>query len=1051
MVEKLVQISLRNRFFVLIAAAGLFAWGIFSVRNNPIDAIPDLSENQVIVFTEWMGRSPQLIEDQVTYPLVSNLQGIPKVKNIRGSSMFGMSFVYVIFEDNTDIYWARTRVLERLNFAQRLLPGGVTPTLGPDGTGVGHIFWYHLDAPGMDLGEQRALQDWYVKFALQTVPGVSEVASFGGFGKQYQVNIDPYKLNYYNVPLMDVLNAIRNNNSDVGGRKFEMSDMAYIVRGLGYLKKTEDIENIPVGNYGSVPVRVKDVASVQMGGDLRLGIFDMDGTGEVVGGIVVMRYGENADNVIKAVKKKMAEVEKGLPAGVKFRVSYDRSELIEAAIESVKGTLTEEMIAVSIVVLLFLFHWRSALIILIQLPISVAIGFILLEAFGLSSNIMSLTGIALAIGVVVDDGIVMVENAYRHLAEATWAKTFAERLSVIEKSCKQVGPGVFFSTIVTIASFLPVFLLTGMEGKLFSPLAWTKTFILLVDAFLAITLTPVLIALILKGRLKPESANPITHFLEKLYTPVLKLCLRWRKTTLAIMLVALLVSIPMIMRLGTEFMPPLDEGSLLFMPVTLPDVSNSEVKRLLQVQDKIIASVPEVSHVLGKAGRANTATDNSPISMIETIILLKPKSEWRAGLTKNDIINEMNAKLQIPGVVNGWTQPIINRINMLSTGIRTDVGLKVYGQNLDTIYSVAQLLKKELEGIEGVKDLYVEPITGGKYIDIVVKRAEIGRYGLSVDDVNMLVESALGGMVLTTTIEGRQRFTVNARFAQDFRNNLDALRRLQLQTARYGPIPLEAVADVRISEGPPMINSENAMLRGTVLFNVRERDLGGTVQEAQRKLDAAVKQLPKGYYIEWSGQWENQIRASRTLRLILPIVLVIIFFVLYATYHSVKEALITMITVPFALIGGVYMVYFYGVNLSVAVAVGFIALFGMAIETAMLMTIYLNEAMQRLVAEKGNSNETITNADIREWVIWGAAKRLRPKLMTVSVSLFGLIPILWATGVGSDVMLPITLPLIGGTISSTLYVLLVTPVVFEMTKERELRRQGKIEVYDVQE
>jgi len=1051
MVEKLVQISLRNRLLVLMAAAGLFAWGIYSVRNNPIDAIPDLSENQVIVFTEWMGRSPQLIEDQVTYPLVSNLQGIPKVKNIRGSSMFGMSFVYVIFEDNTDIYWARTRVLERLNFAQRLLPEGATPSLGPDGTGVGHIFWYHLDAPGMDLGEQRALQDWYVKFALQTVPGVSEVASFGGFGKQYQVNIDPYKLNYYDVPLMDVLNAIRSNNNDVGGRKFEMSDMAYIVRGLGYLKKTEDIENIPVGNYGSVPVRVKDVANVQMGGDLRLGIFDMDGKGEVVGGIVVMRYGENADNVIKAVKKKMAEVEKGLPDGAKFKVSYDRSELIEAAIESVKGTLIEEMVAVSVVVLLFLFHWRSALIILIQLPISVAVGFILLEAFGLSSNIMSLTGIALAIGVVVDDGIVMVENAYRHLAEATWAKTFAERLTVIEKACKQVGPGVFFSTIVTIASFLPVFLLTGMEGKLFSPLAWTKTFILLVDAFLAITLTPVLILLILKGKLKPESANPITRFLEKLYTPVLKLCLRWRKTTLAVMLIALAVSIPMMMRLGTEFMPPLDEGSLLFMPVTLPDVSNSEVKRLLQVQDKLIAGVPEVSHVLGKAGRANTATDNSPISMIETIILLKPKSEWRAGLSKNDIINELNAKLQIPGVVNGWTQPIINRINMLSTGIRTDVGLKVYGQNLDTIYSVAQLLKKELEGIEGVKDLYVEPITGGKYIDIVVKREEIGRYGLSVDDVNMLVESALGGMVLTTTVEGRQRFTVNARFAQDFRNNLDALRRLQVQTARYGPIPLEAVADVRISEGPPMINSENAMLRGTVLFNVRERDLGGTVQEAQQKLDAAVKQLPKGYYIEWSGQWENQIRASQTLKLILPIVLVIIFFVLYMTYHSVKEALITMITVPFALIGGVYMVYFYGANLSVAVAVGFIALFGMAIETAMLMTIYLNEAMQRLVEEKGNSRETITNADIREWVIWGAAKRLRPKLMTVSVSLFGLIPILWATGVGSDMMLPITIPLIGGTISSTIYVLLVTPVVFEMTKERELRRQGKIEVYDVQE
>jgi Cu(I)/Ag(I) efflux system membrane protein CusA/SilA len=626
-----------------------------------------------------------------------------------------------------------------------------------------------------------------------------------------------------------------------------------------------------------------------------------------------------------------------------------------------------------------------------------------------------------------------------------------ERLDIIERSSKQVGPGVFFSTIVTIASFLPVFLLTGMEGKLFSPLAWTKTFILIVDAFLAITLTPVLITLILKGRFRPESSNPITHFLEKLYTPVLKLCLKWSKTTIVINLILLAVSIPMLMRIGTEFMPPLDEGALLFMPVTLPDVSNAEVKRILQVQDKIISSVPEVSHVLGKAGRANTATDNSPISMIETIILLKPKDEWRKDLTKNDIIEELNAKLQIPGVVNGWTQPIINRINMLSTGIRTDVGLKVYGQNLDTIYSVAQMLKVQLNGIDGIKDLYVEPITGGKYIDIVVKREEIGRYGLSVDDVNMVLESALGGMVLTTTIEGRQRFTVNARFAQDFRNNLEGLRRLQVQTAGYGPIPLEAIADVRISEGPPMINSENAMLRGTVLFNVRERDLGSTVQEAMKKLDNAAVKLPKGYFIEWSGQWENQIRASKTLKMILPIVLVIIFFVLYITYHSVKEALLTMITVPFALIGGVFMVYFYGVNLSVAVVVGFIALFGMAIETAMLMTIYLNEAMQRLVAEKGNSRETISNADIREWVIWGAAKRLRPKLMTVSVSLFGLVPVLWATGVGSDVMLPIVLPLLGGTISSTIYVLLVTPVFFEMTRVRELKRQGKIEVYDVKE
>ena len=629
--------------------------------------------------------------------------------------------------------------------------------------------------------------------------------------------------------------------------------------------------------------------------------------------------------------------------------------------------------------------------------------------------------------------------------------TSEEKMDIIETSSKQVGPGVFYSTIIVVTSFLPVFLLTGMEGKLFSPLAWTKTFILLIDAVLAITLMPVLISFFLKGRLKPESANPITRTLEKVYTPILKVCLKWRKTTIAINIVALTVGIVMMTRLGSEFMPPLDEGSLLFMPVTLPDVSNSEAKRLLQVQDKLISTVPEVSHVLGKAGRANTATDNSPISMIETIILLKPKNEWRKGKSKDDIINELNAKLQIPGITNGWTQPIINRINMLSTGIRTDVGLKVYGQNLDSIYSFAQTLKKELEGIEGVKDLYVEPITGGKYIDIVIKREEIGRYGLSVDDVNAVIESALGGMKLTTTIEGRQRFSVNARYGQDFRSNLSDLKRLQVQTMNFGPIPLEAVADIKLSDGPPMINSENAMLRGTVLFNVRERDLGSTVKEAQQKLNQMTAKLPKGYFLEWSGQWENQIRANRTLKTILPIVIIIIFMILYFTYHSFKEAIVTMITVPFALIGGVFMVYFYGVNLSVAVAVGFIALFGMAIETAMLMTIYLNEAMQNMVAKHGNSKATLTPAIIREFVIEGSAKRLRPKLMTVSVGLFGLIPVLWASGVGSDIMRPITIPLIGGTITSTIYVLLITPVIFEMVKERELKRKGKIELIDVKE
>ena len=622
------------------------------------------------------------------------------------------------------------------------------------------------------------------------------------------------------------------------------------------------------------------------------------------------------------------------------------------------------------------------------------------------------------------------------------------RIAIIEKSCKQVSRGVFFSTIIIISSFLPVFLLTGQEGKLFGPLAYTKTFIMAVDAILVITLAPVLISIFMRGRFRPESANPVNRLLERLYEPLIKACINWRKTTIAINIVALLVSIPLLLSLGKEFMPPLDEGSLLFMPVSQPDISNSEAKRLLQVQDKLIKSVPEVENVMGKAGRANTATDNSPISMIETIILLKPKSEWREGKTKEDIINELNAKLQIPGVTNGWTQPIINRINMLSTGIRTDVGIKVYGQNLDTISAFAQKIKQQLEGINGLKDLYVEPITGGKYIDVVIKRDEIGRYGLSIDDVNTVVESALGGMKLTTTIEGRQRFSVNARFGQDFRSSIQQIKRLQVQTMNFGPIPLESVADVKISEGPPMINSENALLRGTVLFNVRERDLGSTVAEAQKKLDKMVAKMPKGYFLEWSGQYENLIRSEKTLKLVLPIVLCIIFLCMYFAFHSAREAFLSMITIPFALIGGAYMVYFWHVNLSVAVIIGFIALFGLAVETGIVMVIYLNDAMQKLIDLKGNSKDTITNEDLKTYVIAGAAKRLRPKLMTVCVSLFGLIPILWSTGVGSDVMKPIVLPMIGGVFTSSIHILLVTPIIFLMSKEYELRKHGKIDILE---
>jgi Cu(I)/Ag(I) efflux system membrane protein CusA/SilA len=966
--------------------------------------------------------------------------------------MFGMSFVYVIFNDDTDVYWARERVLERLNYASRLLPEGVTPTLGPDGTGVGHVLWYTLDAPGIDLGEQRAVQDWYVKFALQNVQGVSEIASFGGFQKQYQIALNPNRLNYYNLSVPEVIQSIRSNNNEAGGRKFEMNDVGYVIKTNGYLKSVEEIEDIPIKTTNTIAVRVRDVATVQMTGESRLGIFDKDGEGEVVGGIVVMRYGENADEVIRRVKDKMSEVAKGFPDGMKFNIAYDRSELIEESVSSIKTTLLEEMLVVSLVVIIFLFHWRSAASIIIQIPLTIAASFILLNTFGISSNIMSLTGIALAIGVIVDNGIIMAENAYKNLSlryvELGGPIPDLERLAIIERSSKQVSRGVFYSTVIIIISFLPVFMLTGQEGKLFHPLAYTKTFILLVDAVLVITLAPVIISFFMKGKFPDEKKNPVNRLLEKIYEPILRACLNWRKTTIGINILALLISLPLLFSLGTEFMPPLDEQSILFMPVTLPDISNEEAKRILQVQDKIIKSVPEVDKVLGKAGRANTATDNAPISMIETIIMLKPRSEWREGITKKDIINELDAKLQIPGVVNGWTQPIINRINMLATGIRTDAGIKVYGQQLDTIYSLSKKVKKVLEGIPGVKDLYVDPITGGKYLTIDINREALSRYGLTVDDVNMVVESAFGGTSVGQTIEGRQRFSISVRLAQDFRNSLEQLKRTPIKTPSLGSIPLSAVTSLRFENGPPMITSENAMLRGAVLFNVRDRDLGGTIEDAMAAINYELGAMPAGYYLEWSGQYENLIRGKQTLTLILPIVFLIIFISLYLAFKSIREAFLSLITVPFALIGGAYMVYFYGVNLSVAVAVGFIALFGIAVETGIVMVIYLNDAMQQLIKLRGNSIEKISLTDLREFVIEGAAKRLRPKLMTVSVALFGLIPVLWSTGAGSDVMLPIVLPMIGGVLTSSTHILLVTPLIFLMTKEYELRKFGKIEVYE---
>ncbi len=1035
---------------VLLVALGIATYGIISVRNTPVDAIPDLSENQVIIFTEWMGRDPQIIEDQITFPLVSNLQGIPKVKNIRAASMFGMSFVFVIFKDDVDIYWARTRVLERLNYAQRLLPDDVTPTLGPDGTGLGHVFWYTLDAPGHDLGELRSLQDWYIRFALQTVDGVSEVASFGGFQKQYQVIIDPFKLRYYDISLMDVSQKIKANNNNVGGRKFEQSDIGYIIKVSGYIKDLKEIENITVKTSNSVPIRIKDIARVQTGGELRLGIIDENGEGEKVGGIVIMRYGENAKDVIERIKEKIIEVEKGLPDGVKIKVAYDRSVLIDETINTLSNAVTEEIIIVAIVLFIFLFHARSALIVIITIPMSVLIAFIMMKWFGITSNIMSLAGVALAVGDLVDAGIVMVENAMKELGgddkNPVLNLSELDRKKKIEISSKLIGKAVFNSILVTLISFSPILFLEGQEHKLFSPLVWTKTFAMMGSAFVAIFLVPVLMTILLKGKIRPESKHPVSRFFIWIYTPVIRWCLKWKKMTIAFAIALVGGSVPLVLNLGTEFMPPLDEGSLLFMPVTMPDISNSEIKRIMQLQDKIIMTVPEVENVLGKAGRANTATDNAPMSMIETIILLKPREDWRPGITKDDIINELNSKLQIPGVVNGWTQPIINRINMLSTGIRTDVGIKIYGQNLDTLNKYAQRFKKKLEGLDGVKDLYVEPITGGKYISIENNDIALGKYGLTDDDVNMFIETALGGMNVTTTVEGRRRFNVSVRFGQDFRDEIKKLNDLQIQTMDYGPIPLSAVASISLSEGAPMINSENAMLRGTLLFNVRERDMGSTVNDAKKILKDDIEKLPAGYYVEWSGQYENQIRAQNRLMIIIPIVLVIIMVILYFTFRNFREVLIVLSAIPVALVGGAYSLHFYHVNFSVAVAVGFIALFGVAVETGVLMLVYMNNSVYKKMKACRENEKEMNKQDIEDAIYEGAALRLRPKLMTVLVDIIGLLPVLMATGTGSDVMKPITIPFIFGLITSTLFVLVVLPVVYALVREYEWKKKGKLTI-----
>ena len=1038
MIEKIIEYSARNRVIILMLFALLIGWGIWAVYKTPVDAIPDLSDNQVIVFTDYAGRSPQVVEDQVTYPLAVNLQGLPQVRAVRASSAFGFSMIYVIFEDDADIYWARTRVLERLNYAASLLPPGVVPTLGPDGTGVGHVFWYTLQGKGYDLEQLRTLQDWFVRYQLNTVPGVAEVASIGGFVREYQVDLDPNRLFAYNIKVGQVAEAIKRSNNDVGGRLLEQADAEFLIRGRGYIKSTADLENIVVGaDMRGTPIYVRNLGTVQMGGAIRRGMLDMNGEGEAVGGIVVMRYGENAKDVIDRVKEKIVSLEKGLPPGVKIMVSYDRSDLIGRAIKTLKTSLLEESVVVSVVILIFLLHFQSALVIVLTLPIAVLISFITMKLMGVSSNIMSLGGIAIAIGVLVDAGVIMVENCYRHLSEMPPEEREEKRLEVIITSAKQVGRAIFFSLAIIVLSFVPVFMLEGQEGKLFHPLAFTKTFSMMGSAIIAITLVPVLMYYFMRGKMPPESSNPVSTFFIRIYSPVIRWVLKWKKTTIALNLVALAIAVPMFMSIGSEFMPPLDEGSLLYMPVTLPNVSMNEAKRLIQVQDRIIKSLPEVEHVLGKVGRAETSTDPAPVSMFESIIILKPKDQWRAGVTKADIVSELDAKLQQIGVRNGWTQPIINRINMLSTGVRTDLGVKIFGDDLNVLKDIAVQAEGLLKGVPGAADVVAERVTGGNYIDIDIDREAAARYGVNVGDIQEVISTALGGEMLSTSVEGRNRFPIRLRYMREMRDDIPSIQRILVAGMDGAQVPLSLVTKLKVSTGAPEINSEGGLLRSIVFLNVRGRDMGGFVGEAKEVLEAQLK-LPPGYYIAWSGQWENQVRAKARLQLLVPAGIVIIFILLFFTFHSALEASMVMLSVPFALVGGVYLVKFLDYNMSVAVWVGFIALYGIAVETGVIMVIYLHEALDKKLI-----NGPCTEQDIYDATFEGAVLRLRPKLMTVSVSLLALIPIMWSTGTGADVMKPIAAPMIGGMISSAVHVLIMTPVIFVLMKVHDLKK-GKL-------
>ena len=1035
MIQRMIEFSLKNRGLVLLAYLVLAAWGYWALLRTPIDAIQDLSENQVIVFTDWSGRSPQEVEDQITYPLTVNLQGLAGIKTVRSSSAFGFSMINLIFEDNVDLYFARARVLEKLNLSSGILPEGVTPVLGPDATGVGQVYWYTVDGP-YDPGTLHSLQHWFIRYQLNSVPGVAEVGTVGGFLREYQVDVDPVKLRAYNVPLHTVFESIQRSNTNVGAKVMEVNDTEMAVRGIGLISSIADIENIVLTANGGTPVYLRNVATVHLGPDFRRGVLDRDGK-EAVGGVIVIRSGENALQVIDAVKQKIRDLEPGLPPGVHITSFYDRSTLIHHAVDTLKHALIEEILLVTLAHVIFLWHFRSILIVTLPLPLAVSAAFLFMHYFGISSNIMSLGGIAIAIGVLVDAGIVVTENVIRH-AEA-YAEEHGEYRSKITQitleATRLVGRPIFYAMTMIILAFIPVFALTGMEGKLFHPLAFTKTFAMVGSTLIAVTLVPVLCTLLIRGKLHREEANPVMHFLQRVYKPVLAWALRHRIATMAGAAVLFVFAMALATTIGSEFMPPLNEETAMFMPITDPAISLTKATGILREQDRIIAKDPAVENVVGKIGRADTSTDPAPINMTETIITLKPRNQWPAGTTKEDILQRLDTKLRMPGVTNIWTQPIRNRIDMLSTGIRTQVGIKIFGSDLSTIERLSGEIEQALHSVSGAADLYAERITGAPYLEIKTDRSAAARYGISVGDVQDVIETAIGGKNLTTAIDGRQRLPISVRYARDFRETPEELGNVLVAAPNGAQIPLAQLASVRIVMGPSMISSENGLLRGSVLMNVRGRDVGSFVAEAQRVVARQVK-LPSGYYIEWSGQYENQLSARRRLMLVIPAVFAIMSILLYKIYDSLKEALHVMLAVPFALTGGIFLLKILGYNFSVAVWVGFIALFGTAVQTGVVMVIYLEEAVSRKKAAMG----TLTVQGLHEAVMEGALLRLRPKVMTVSTVVAGLLPLMWSGQTGAEVMKPLATPVLGGMVSSLLHVLIVTPVIFTWLREREIRR-----------